>query len=217
MQPFTDINTSVNQILTILSKLPQQPSASSVPSTSTTQTSWVSPSPGTSTLASTSSMGNWDDQAHPASAPAVLALSSDLTGPSLPARSVLHTQRVLSALGNASTSEQNSALAIGGSLQPSVPAVSVSTSLPPVPGYLVGKIVNNEFVDFVLLRPCNLTKLPSREPRSGQLAKMLKEDLLPVATFSEWAEAWAVYTGIIARKAPGKIRSLVGYFLLILS
>ena len=39
MQRFTDINTSVNQILTILSKLPQQPSASSGPSTSTTQTS----------------------------------------------------------------------------------------------------------------------------------------------------------------------------------
>ena len=93
----------------------------------------------------------------------------------------------------------------------------MSTSLPPVPGYLVGKIVNNEFVDFVLLRPCNLTKLPSSEPNSGQLAKLFKVDLLPVETFSEWAEAWAVYAGVLARKAPGNMPSLVGYFLLISS
>ena len=44
-----------------------------------------------------------------------------------------------------------------------------------------------EFVDFGLLRPCNLKRLPSSEPNSGQLAKLFKVDLLPVAIFSEWA------------------------------
>ena len=121
----------------------------------------------------------------------------------------------------ASTSEHKSALAIGGSSQPSLPAVSVSTSIPPVLGYLVGKIVNNEFVDFALLRPCSLKKVPSSEPNSGQLAKLFKVDLLPVEAFSEWAEAWAeawaVYAGVIARKAPGNMPSLVGYFLFISS
>ena len=67
----------------------------------------------------------------------------------------------------------------------------------------------------MLLRPCNIRKLPDLEPSSGQLAKLFKVDLLPIETFSDWAEAWAVFAGVIVRKVPEKMPKLVGYFLLI--
>ena len=220
MRRFENLDKSVSQILSLLSK-PSQPSTASVQGTSTPPTSKVSSGPGTSSLPSTSSSGHQEDEAHRASAPAFLKLSSDVTTPSRPAQSVmslLPAQSVLSTISAGSAKpDQKAGLAAVDSSQPSVPAVSVSTAIPPVPGYLVGKITKNEFVDFVLLRPCNIRKLPDLEPSAGQLAKLFKVDLLPIETFSDWAEAWGVFAGVIARKAPEKMPKLVGYFLLISS
>ena len=218
MRRFKSLDKSVGQILSLLAK-PSQPSTASIQGTSTTPASTVSSSPGTSSLPSTSRSGHQEDQVHLASAPAFLKLSSDVTAPSLSAQKVMSSlpaQSVLSEVSaGSSKSDQKSGLAAGDPPQPSVPAESVSTAMPPVPGYLVGKIAKNEFVDFVLLRPCNVRKLPDLEPSSGQLAKLFKVDLLPIETFSDWAEAWAVFAGVIVRKVPERMSKLVGYFLLI--
>eukprot|EP00794_Sanderia_malayensis_P014531 gene14531-biopygen11635 len=87
----------------------------------------------------------------------------------------------------------------------------------PVPGYLVEQIQANQYVDFTLLRPENLKKLPASEPTSTQLAKLLRTELGPVRDFLDWAEAWAVYMGIAVNKAPEKIAGLISYFLLLAS
>ena len=41
------------------------------------------------------------------------------------------------------------------------PGLSVAGVLPPVPGYLVNSINKGSFVEFILLLPCNIEKLPS--------------------------------------------------------
>ena len=98
-----------------------------------------------------------------------------------------------------------------------LPSVSVSSGISPVPGYLAESIRKGHFVDFTLLRPCNLEKLPLTEPTPTQLAKLLRVDLLPIRNFGDWAEAWAVFTGAIARFSPEKVPNLIGYFLLLSS
>ena len=101
----------------------------------------------------------------------------------------------------------------------STPGATVAGVLPPVPGYLVNLINKNLFVDFVLLRPCNIEKLPSTEPMGPQLNKLLKcekgSELQLVKNFVEWAEAWAVYSGVVCQNDPSKMGNLISYFLLI--
>ena len=93
--------------------------------------------------------------------------------------------------------------------------VKVSAALPPVPGYLVSKICSGKFVDFTLLRPCHLKKLPTTEPSSFQILRMIRSDLAPVRSFVDWAETWAVYTGVLSDHDPKKVQNLIGYFLLL--
>ncbi len=81
----------------------------------------------------------------------------------------------------------------------SVPSITVSNTLPPVPGYLVAKVRQAKFVDFQLLRPVNLPKLPALEPNLAQLSKICRSDLKPLLNFTYWAEAWAVYAGVVAK------------------
>ena len=105
------------------------------------------------------------------------------------------------------------------SSQNSEPGVSMADILPPVPGYLVNVIKKRKFVDFVMLRPCNLDKLPSVEPVGPQLSRLLRcekgSELKPIQCFSEWAEAWAVYAGVVSRQRPDRLSDLIGYFVLI--
>ena len=77
------------------------------------------------------------------------------------------------------------------------------------------KICSGKFVDFALLRPCNLKKLPTTEPSTFQITKMLRSDLAQVRSFVDWAEAWAVYTGVLSSHDPSKVKNLIGYFLLL--
>ena len=77
------------------------------------------------------------------------------------------------------------------------------------------KINEGKFIDFILLRPCNLKKLPTVEPSPPQLSRMIRSELSPVHGFVDWAEAWAVYTGVLSSYNPSKVKDLIGYFLLL--
>ncbi len=95
------------------------------------------------------------------------------------------------------------------------PAVLVIGGLPPVPGWLVTMIHKNQYVDFALLRLCNLNVLPNIAPTGVQLSRLLRLELQPILTFIDWAEAWAVYSSIVAQKHADKLGDLLHYFLLI--
>ena len=137
-----------------------------------------------------------EQEGHPATAPAFLPVSQEVGGAVLPAKGI----------AAALATPQGS----GGSLP-----VKVSDALPPVPSYLVEKIYGGKFIDFALLRPCNLQKLPTSEPSSAQIAKMCRSELAPVPNCVDWVEAWAVYTGVLASHDPNKVKDLIGYFLLL--
>ena len=148
---------------------------------------------------------------HPATAPTFLQVVQQPPLISAPAQN-------LSAPGGASnvpTPASSKSPADILPAQKAVPAVSVSSALPPVPGYLVEKIQKGQFVDFGLLRPKNLKKLPAEEPSQAQLSKLMKSDLASISSFVDWAEAWAVYAGIVAKERPGQLQNLIAYFLLL--
>ena len=151
-----------------------------------------------------------EQEGHPATAPPFLPVSQDVGGAVLPAQGIAAAlatpQGNFSPMGLEVTALPDS----GGSLP-----VKVSDALPPVPSYLVEKIYGGKFIDFALLRPCNLQKLPTSEPSSAQIAKMCRSELAPVRNFVDWAEAWAVYTGVLASHDPNKVKDLIGYFLLL--
>ncbi len=96
-----------------------------------------------------------------------------------------------------------------------LPAVSVVGGLPSVPGWLVSMINKNQYVDFALLGLCNLNVLPNIAPTGVQLSRLLRLELQPILTFIDWAEAWAVYSSIVAQKHADKLGDLLRYFLLI--
>eukprot|EP00795_Rhopilema_esculentum_P010008 gene10008-18634_t len=103
---------------------------------------------------------------------------------------------------------------IGGS---PAPHVAISSILPPVPSYMLDRIKLGHFVDFTLLRPCNLKHLPVAEPSPVHLAKLAKSEWQPICTFQDWSEAWAVHGAIIAQKCPDKVADHYSYFLLLTS
>ncbi len=53
------------------------------------------------------------------------------------------------------------------------PSVSVSSGLPPVLGHLVERIKNRKFVEFMMLRPINLKKLPAEELGPAQHSRLI--------------------------------------------
>ena len=44
---------------------------------------------------------------------------------------------------------------------------------------------------------------------------MIRSELSPVCGFVDWAEAWAVYIGVLSSYNPSKVKDLIGYFLLL--
>ena len=99
---------------------------------------------------------------------------------------------------------------------PSAQTISVSSALAPVPGYLVDKIKQGQYVDLTFLRPCNLKRLPVAEPPQSFFSRGLK-DLLPIRTFQDWSEAWAVFGGVYSVFLPDRAADMFSYFLLISS
>ena len=105
---------------------------------------------------------------------------------------------------------------VGGT--PAQPApVAVSSALPPVPSYLVEKIMQGQFIDLTLLRPCNLRHLPVIEPAPIQLGRLVRSELQPIRNFQVWSEAWAVHGAVIANKCPENAADQFSYFLLLAS
>ena len=151
-----------------------------------------------------------ESQEHPASAPSFLKVISPPQCSSLPAQGpsmVLDNPTCpvdIEPINMVPQSAANTQV-----------ACSVSTAVQPVPGYLVSKIQAGQYVDFNLLRPNNLKKLPTEEPSQFQLSKLLRSDLQSITTFADWSEAWAVYVGVLAKDATANISSLISYFLLL--
>ena len=76
-------------------------------------------------------------------------------------------------------------------------------------------VIAGQFVDCTLLLPSNIDKLPKNSPSQQNLSRIIRTEMTAIRTFGDWAEAWAVYLGIFAKKAPSKVPDLVAYFLLI--
>ena len=99
---------------------------------------------------------------------------------------------------------------------PSAQTISVSSALAPVSGYLVDKIKQGQYVDLTLPCPCNLKRLPVAEPPQSFFSRGLK-DLLPIRTFQDWSEAWAVFGDVYSVFLPDRAADMFSYFLLISS
>ena len=103
--------------------------------------------------------------------------------------------------------------------QSSAPGLTISGCLSPVPNYIVKMISKDLFVDFNLLRPCNLNFLAPVEPVGAQLQKLVKcgknTDLQPIRSFLDWSEAWGVYSAVMSNVRREKLGDLLSYFLLI--
>lgn len=206
MDQFNRLENSVSQIFNLLTSRTNVPLPSSSSSAGNGTSQSVS-QPSTATAGSCAASNVAAPSAdsavvHPATAPAFVQVSnaSGILGISSPGSNVQ-----LENLGLAIVDKSTIAASM-------VPATTVSSAVPPVPGYLVEKIKSGKFVDFVLLRPCNLKKLPVTEPNSTQLTRLLRSDLSQIRTFVDWAESWAVFLGVMAKHAPDKVQSLVSYF-----
>ena len=94
-------------------------------------------------------------------------------------------------------------------------ALSVSASCSPIPHYIVDWVIARQFIDFTLLLPSTIDKLPKILPSQENLSGIIRTEMTAIRTFGNWTEAWAVYLGIFAKKAPSKVPDLIAYFLLI--
>ena len=185
------------------------------------------PGVGSITMPCTASKPNFSDSSATLHAPPFVAVSSAADASGMSNQDGFPTFPVLSQTSGLESAIPgvprewlglNSQLLL--SAQPSEPNMTVSGVIPPVPGYLVSTIKKNIFVDLTLLRPCNLDKLPDVEPVGPQLTRLLKCDrksseLQAISSFRDWAEAWAVYAGVVFQCHPEKISDLVAYFLFI--
>ena len=95
------------------------------------------------------------------------------------------------------------------------PALSVSVSCFPIPHYIVDWVTAMQLFDFTLLLPSNIDKLPKTLQSQQNLSRIIRMEMTAIRTFGDWTEAWAVYLGISAKKAPSKVPDLIAYFLLI--
>eukprot|EP00795_Rhopilema_esculentum_P001775 gene1775-16261_t len=154
-------------------------------------------------------------QGHPATAPSFIKLADRSISASLPyqggSATVPPISGRVSGPSHAGLTQESFI-----NENPSAQAISVSSALAPVPGYLVDRIKQGQYVDLTLLRPCNLKRLPVAEPPQSFFSRGLK-DLLPIRTFQDWSEAWAVFGGVYSKFLPDRAADMFSYFLLISS
>ena len=81
------------------------------------------------------------------------------------------------------------------------PALSVSANCSPIPHYIVDWVIAGQFVDFTLLLPSNIDKLPKNSPSQQNLSRIIRTEMTAIRIFGDWTEAWAVYLGIFAKKS----------------
>ena len=93
--------------------------------------------------------------------------------------------------------------------------LAVAANYSHVPSYLVNLIVVSLCVDFTLLLPTNLSKLPTCMPDNVQLGHFLGSDLAKILNLRDWSDAWAVYTAVLSKNFPEKVLDLLAYYLLI--
>ena len=89
------------------------------------------------------------------------------------------------------------------------PALSVSVNCSPIPHYIVDWVIARQFIDFTLLLPSNVDKLPKILPLQQNLSGIIHTEMTAIRTFGDWTEAWEIYLGIFAKKAPGKVPDLI--------
>ena len=106
---------------------------------------------------------------------------------------------------------QLNSLPLGASSQPSL---AVAANLLPH-AFIFGQLDCCWSVDFILLLPANLSKLPSCMPYDAQLAGLLRNDLEKFLNFRDWSEAWAVYAAVLSKIYPERVSDLLAYYLLI--
>ena len=226
MVRFANIDSSMEKIFGLLSSFAQgkqqqaasQSATVSLKGTAVTTAGGETPSSSGSGMLHTASSVGQAGQVHPATAPSFVKLASQSLPVTLPAHSVASPAPlgVMSSNGDPGILAGQGAKEASPVVSPTL-ALSVSSALPPVPGYLVEKIKKGQYVDFNLLRPCNLKKLPVSEPSQFQLNKIFKSELQPIRNFNDWAEAWAVHGAVIAKECPGKAADQFSYFLLLSS
>ena len=225
MTRFASLDSSMEKLFGLFADFPQekqeaasQSSASTLPGSSPLTAAVGESSSGGTGIDKTSSSVGQAGQVHPATAPSFVKLASQSLAASLPAQSVSSPapEGIRSSISDQGVSAGQGATEATPVVTP-VLALSVSSALPPVPGYLVDKIKKGQYVDFNFLRPCNLKKLPVAEPSQFQLNKIFKTELQPIRNFSDWAEAWAVHGAVIAKECPAKAADQFSYFLLLSS
>ena len=69
------------------------------------------------------------------------------------------------------------------------PALTVAPNCSQVPYYLVDQIAAGLFIDFTLLLPENLGRLPKSMPTQAHLFRMLRSELKPLNDFRDWTQA----------------------------
>ena len=172
MVRFANIDSSMEKIFGLLSSFAQdkqqqaasQSSAATPPPGSAVSTAGgeTPSSSGTGMLHTITSSVGQAGQVHPATAPSFVKLASQSLPVTLPAHSIASPAPlgVMSSNGDPGTLAGQGTKEAPSVVSPTL-ALSISSALPPVPGYLVEKIKKGQYVDFNLLRPCNLKKAAS--------------------------------------------------------
>ena len=69
------------------------------------------------------------------------------------------------------------------------PALSVSANCSPIPHNIVDWVIAGKFVDFTLLSPSNIDKLPKNSPSQQNLSRIICTEMTAIRTFGDWTEA----------------------------
>ena len=92
-----------------------------------------------------------------------------------------------------------------------VPVFVQGLGIPPVPGRLVEKILDGQFVDMAELLPDNI-ELLRRERSSSDSKARLRQ----ISSITAWAQCFATFVAIRAQAAPATVLALLAYMRLLI-
>ena len=90
------------------------------------------------------------------------------------------------------------------------PQLVVSESLPVVPGKLVRKILQGEFVEMAELQKDNM-EVERRRAAAGEAGQATRVNRREVPDFDTWLQCFSMYAVVICSKYPGKAKDLWAY------